>query len=63
MKDGGSVVSLDFDNSVTYPVYDWMGVAKSALASTAWYSARYCPTGSPDRVRRHPYILDTPSSR
>ena len=41
MKDGGSVVALDFDNSVTYPVYDWMGVAKSALASTARYLARY----------------------
>ncbi|MFC3995931.1 enoyl-ACP reductase FabI [Nocardiopsis sediminis] len=41
MKDGGSIVALDFDNSVTYPVYDWMGVAKSALASTARYLARY----------------------
>ncbi|TDQ45861.1 enoyl-ACP reductase FabI [Actinorugispora endophytica] len=41
MKDGGSVVSLDFDNSVSYPIYDWMGVAKSALTSTARYLARY----------------------
>lgn len=41
MKGGGSVVALDFDNSVTYPVYDWMGVAKSALTSTARYLARY----------------------
>ncbi|MCY9784404.1 enoyl-ACP reductase FabI [Nocardiopsis sp. EMB25] len=41
MKDGGSVVALDFDNSVSYPIYDWMGVAKSALTSTARYLARY----------------------
>ncbi|WP_150252530.1 enoyl-ACP reductase FabI [Nocardiopsis deserti] len=41
MKNGGSVVALDFDNSVSYPIYDWMGVAKSALTSTARYLARY----------------------
>ncbi|GLU48889.1 enoyl-ACP reductase FabI [Nocardiopsis ansamitocini] len=41
MKDGGSVVALDFDNSVSYPIYDWMGVAKSGLTSTARYLARY----------------------
>jgi len=41
MGDGGSVVALDFDNSVSYPTYDWMGVAKSALTSTARYLARY----------------------
>ncbi|GAA4896531.1 enoyl-ACP reductase FabI [Streptomonospora salina] len=41
MKDGGSVVAMDFDNAVTYPVYDWMGVAKAGLASTARYLARY----------------------
>ncbi|MFC4565384.1 enoyl-ACP reductase FabI [Nocardiopsis mangrovi] len=41
MKDGGSIVAMDFDNSVSYPVYDWMGVAKSALTSTARYLARY----------------------
>ncbi|MEU3020222.1 MULTISPECIES: enoyl-ACP reductase FabI [unclassified Nocardiopsis] len=41
MDKGGSVVALDFDNSVSYPVYDWMGVAKSALTSTARYLARY----------------------
>ena len=30
--DGGaSVVGLDFDASVAWPVYDWMGVAKAAL--------------------------------
>ncbi len=37
---GGSVVALDFDNRVAWPGYDWMGVAKSALESTARYLAR-----------------------
>ncbi len=38
---GGSVVALDFDNrSQAWPMYDWMGVAKSALESTARYLAR-----------------------
>src|SRR5690606_105242 len=39
--DGGSVVALASDNSVAYPIYDWMGVAKAGLASTARYLARY----------------------
>jgi enoyl ACP reductase len=38
--DGGSVVALDFDGSVAWPVYDWMGVAKAALESVARYLAR-----------------------
>jgi len=38
---GGSIVGLDFDNSVmAYPAYDWMGVAKAALQSTSRYLAR-----------------------
>ena len=40
MKPGGSIVGVDFDNSRAWPLYDWMGVAKSALASTARYLAR-----------------------
>ena len=41
MAEGGSIVGLDFDNSrVAWPVYDWMGVAKAALESTARYLAR-----------------------
>src|SRR4051812_28282636 len=28
MKEGGSVVGMDFDAQVAWPVYDWMGVAK-----------------------------------
>jgi meromycolic acid enoyl-[acyl-carrier-protein] reductase len=41
MPDGGSLVGLDFDARVAWPAYDWMGVAKSALESTARYLARY----------------------
>ena len=40
MSDRGSVVGLDFDASVAWPTYDWMGVAKAALESTARYLAR-----------------------
>jgi enoyl-[acyl-carrier protein] reductase I len=40
MEGGGSVVGLDFDNTKAWPVYDWMGVAKSAFESTARYLAR-----------------------
>jgi meromycolic acid enoyl-[acyl-carrier protein] reductase len=40
MQRGGSIVGLDFDNTQAFPVYDWMGVAKSALESTARYLAR-----------------------
>ncbi len=38
--DGASVVGLDFDASVAWPKYDWMGVAKAALESTSRYLAR-----------------------
>lgn len=37
---GGSVVGLDFDASVAWPSYDWMGVAKAALESACRYTAR-----------------------
>jgi enoyl ACP reductase len=37
---GGGIVGLDFDASVAWPAYDWMGVAKAALESTARYLAR-----------------------
>ncbi len=39
-KDGGSVVGLDFDATVAWPKYDWMGVAKAALESTSRYLSR-----------------------
>jgi meromycolic acid enoyl-[acyl-carrier protein] reductase len=37
---GASIVGMDFDASVAWPVYDWMGVAKAALEATARYLAR-----------------------
>ncbi len=37
---GGSIVSLDFDASVAWPIYDWMGVAKAGLESVTRYLAR-----------------------
>jgi enoyl ACP reductase len=32
-EHGGGVVGLDFDASVAWPLYDWMGVAKASLES------------------------------
>lgn len=37
---GSGVVGLDFDATVAWPTYDWMGVAKAALESTSRYLAR-----------------------
>ena len=37
---GGSLVALDFDATVAWPAYDWMGVAKGALEATSRYLAR-----------------------
>ena len=37
---GASVVGLDFDATVAWPLYDWMGVAKAALESLTRYLAR-----------------------
>ena len=37
---GGALVGLDFDASVAWPAYDWMGVAKAALESVSRYLAR-----------------------
>ncbi len=39
-ETGASVVGMDFDASVAWPAYDWMGVAKAALEATARYLAR-----------------------
>lgn len=41
MEDGGAVVGLDFDATVAWPVYDWMGVSKATLESVSRYLARY----------------------
>ena len=37
---GASLVGLDFDASRAWPVYNWMGVCKSALEATNRYVAR-----------------------
>jgi enoyl ACP reductase len=39
-EGGGSLVGLDFDATVAWPSYDWMGVAKAALESVSRYLAR-----------------------
>jgi enoyl-[acyl-carrier protein] reductase I len=42
-RDGGagaSVVGLDFDATVAWPLYDWMGVAKAGLESLSRYLAK-----------------------
>ena len=47
-RPGASVVGLDFDATVAWPAYDWMGVSKAALESLSRYLAR--DLGA-DRVR------------
>jgi len=37
---GASIVALDFDATVAWPAYDWMGVSKAALESLSRYLAR-----------------------
>ena len=46
--DGGALVGLTFDARVAWPAYDWMGVAKAGLESTARYLAREL---GPRRIR------------
>lgn len=48
MGAGSAVVGLDFDATVAWPTYDWMGVAKAAMESTARYLARDL---GPDGIR------------
>lgn len=38
--DGAGVVALDFDASVAWPSYDWMGVSKASLEAISRYIAR-----------------------
>ena len=40
METGSSIVGMDFDATVAWPIYDWMGVAKAALESVSRYLAR-----------------------
>ena len=37
---GGAIASLDFDATVAWPIYDWMGVCKAGLESVTRYLAR-----------------------
>ena len=39
-NDGGGLVGLDFDATVAWPAYDWMGVSKAALEAVGRYLAR-----------------------
>src|SRR5260370_7176694 len=40
-EQGGSIVAMDFDNSVhAWPSYDWMGVSKAPLVAVLRYLAR-----------------------
>ena len=48
MPDGGSIVGLDFDATVAWPSYDWMGVAKAGLESASRYLAKYL---GPQKIR------------
>jgi enoyl ACP reductase len=40
MASGSALVGLDFDATLAWPIYDWMGVAKAALESVNRYLAR-----------------------
>jgi len=40
MSEGGSILGLDFDATVAWPAYNWMGVAKAALESCSRYLAK-----------------------
>ena len=48
LANPASIVGLTFDATISWPVYDWMGVAKAALESTSRYMARYL---GPDGIR------------
>jgi len=40
MTSGGSILTLDFDNRLAWPIYDWMGVCKAGLEAVVRYLAR-----------------------
>jgi meromycolic acid enoyl-[acyl-carrier protein] reductase len=40
LAERASIVGLDFDASVAWPSYDWMGVSKAALEAVSRYLAR-----------------------
>jgi len=40
MTEGGAILTLDFDNRLAWPIYDWMGVCKAGLEAVVRYLAR-----------------------
>ena len=48
MTGGGSLVTLTFDGSVAWPLYDWMGPTKAALEAVVRYLSRDL---GPNRIR------------
>ena len=40
MQPGSTIVGLDFDNTVAWSAYNWMGVAKAAFEATNRYLAK-----------------------
>jgi enoyl ACP reductase len=48
LSPGSGIVGLTFDATTAWPAYDWMGVAKAGLESTARYLARDL---GPDDIR------------
>ena len=58
----GSVVGLDFDASVAWPLYDWMGVSKAALEAVCRYLARPGRQRPASRRCRPPGQPDVPST-
>jgi enoyl-[acyl-carrier protein] reductase I len=41
LQPGASIVGMTFESTVSWPSYDWMGVAKASLDSVSRYLARY----------------------
>ncbi len=48
LREGASVVGLDFDATLAWPGYDWMGVSKAALEAVTRYLALYL---GPQQIR------------
>ncbi len=48
MTEGGSLLGLTFDATLSWPAYNWMGVAKAALESLNRYLAREL---GPEQIR------------
>jgi enoyl-[acyl-carrier protein] reductase I len=51
---GGSIVGLTFDATVSWPSYDWMGVAKAGMESAARYTAASSARAAPGSTSSPP---------